>query len=30
MMTSLWDLGQPDDRDVFMDGNHRYAMWDAA
>jgi anti-sigma factor RsiW len=30
MMTSLWGLGQPGDRDVFMDGYHRYAMWDAA
>ena len=30
MMTSLWGLGQPGHRDVFMDGYHRYAMWDAA
>jgi anti-sigma factor RsiW len=30
MMTSLWRLGPPGDRDVFMDGYHRYAMWDAA
>ena len=29
-MTALWGLGQPGDRDVFMDGYHRYAMWDAA
>ena len=30
MMTSLWGLGPPGDREVFMDGHHRYAMWDAA
>ena len=30
MMTSVWGLGQPGDRDVFTGGNHRYAMWDAA
>ena len=30
MMTSLWGLGPPGDRDVFKDGYHRYAMWDAA
>jgi hypothetical protein len=30
MMTSLWGLGPAGDRDVFMDGYHRYAMWDAA
>jgi anti-sigma factor RsiW len=30
MMTSLWGLGRPGDRDVFMDGYHRYAMWDTA
>jgi anti-sigma factor RsiW len=30
MMTPLSGLGQPGDRDVFMDGYHRYAMWDAA
>ena len=30
MMPSLWGLGQPGDRDVFADGDHRYAMWDAA
>jgi len=29
-MPSLWGLGQPGDRDVFADGDHRYAMWDAA
>ena len=30
MMTSVWGLGQPGDRDIFTGGNHRYAMWDAA
>jgi anti-sigma factor RsiW len=30
MMPSLWGLGQPGDRDGFVEGNHRYAMWDAA
>ncbi|WAC90301.1 anti-sigma factor family protein [Mycobacterium sp. Aquia_213] len=30
MMTSLQGLGPPDDRDVFVDDNHRHAMWDAA
>jgi len=29
-MPSLCGLGQPGDRDIFADGNHRYAMWDAA
>jgi anti-sigma factor RsiW len=30
MMPSLWGLGQPGDRDIFVDGDHRYAVWDAA
>jgi anti-sigma factor RsiW len=30
MMPSLWGLGQPGDKDIFVDGDHRYAMWDAA
>ena len=30
MMPSLWGLGQPGDRDLFVDGDHRFAMWDAA
>jgi anti-sigma factor RsiW len=30
MMTSLRDLGPPGDREVFIDGHHRYAMWDGA
>jgi len=30
MMPSLWGLGEPGDRDGFAEGNHRYAMWDAA
>ncbi len=30
MMTSVWSLGHPGDRDIFTGGNHRYAMWDAA
>jgi anti-sigma factor RsiW len=30
MMTSLRGLGPPGDRDVFVDDNHRHAMWDAA
>ena len=30
MLTSRWGLGQPGDRDVFIDGYHRYAMWNAA
>lgn len=29
-MPSLWGLGQPGDRDGFVDGDHRYVMWDAA
>jgi anti-sigma factor RsiW len=29
-MPSLRGLGQPGDRDVFADGKHRYAIWDAA
>ena len=29
-MTSLRGLGPPGDRDVFVDDNHRHAMWDAA
>lgn len=30
MMPSVWGLGPLGDRDVFVDGDHRYAMWDAA
>ena len=30
MMPSLWGLGLPGDRDLFVDGDHRFAMWDAA
>jgi anti-sigma factor RsiW len=30
MMPSPWGLGQPGDRDGFVECNHRYAMWDAA
>jgi anti-sigma factor RsiW len=30
MMTPIRGLGPPGDRDVFGDGNHRHAMWDAA
>lgn len=30
MVRSLWGLGPPDDRDLFVDDDHRYAMWDAA
>jgi anti-sigma factor RsiW len=30
MMTSLGGLGPPGDEDVFGDGSHRHAMWDAA
>ena len=30
MMPSLWGLGLPGDRDLIVDGDHRFAMWDAA
>jgi anti-sigma factor RsiW len=30
MMTSVWGLGHPGDGDGFVEGDHRYAMWDAA
>ncbi len=30
MVTSLRGLGPPGDKDVFVDDDHRYAMWDAA
>src|ERR1700747_529389 len=30
MMTSLWGHGHPGDVDVFVQRDHRYAMWDAA
>lgn len=30
MVTPLRGLGPPGDRDVFVDDDHRYAMWDAA
>jgi anti-sigma factor RsiW len=30
MMQSLWGLGHPGDRDGFVEGDHRYAIWDAS
>jgi anti-sigma factor RsiW len=29
-MASVWGPGQPSDREIFVEGDHRYAMWDGA